>query len=679
MDKSAQQRSRRSKFYEGANVAGKALESMHSELAKVMDEIRTVDAKIRETAEDVKPAIRNARSALRRRDYLNAAHQIAGFHERCNLVNHILKGFIKEYDIKHFNYLLEDFENKDQLFGYDPKAAITEAAREFDELTKEAGVWDKIVNITDAIGDKAHNTFTDKGRAKRLMENRFNHEFMKTMKDETTRIVVKSNKMLADLLDIFDKLESGVSRRNPRFYMVECKKFGQKFKVYHAEYLKFDEKVIQPLRNHQAEVAKAQAAEQAKVVEQQAQVAKQQAAEQAKAEQEQQAEQAKIEQEQQEVNEAEKFLTPHSDVPTPEYEEPSLEEFSKSKKKKEEDNKKAQEAALRKLENQDDDVDGSWDDAPAKGQAPLPLKVQPELRATHSRFVDTLEAYASDDDVSAFVSNLLDYSEELEATDPQASTELLTIAQDVINDYKSAGLFDFITKKDKAPSDPQPTPVAAPKPQELQRVAPTREKPQELVDDDRDRYKIKKIDIPDGRIDQAYSDIPFLANITTDKIIVSPGAAEHIKNLIITRVVNVLKLEDAYDPSVEMDRKLIPAFKEAIYNGWLISSSPAQDEFNPRDKLIEVFTLLNLSEVDSTLSGTAKLYIVARISADRGTVSVKSIKKHFAISNLKEKAKSTPAPAPAPARKPVDVKPSVVEEEAPITRRTPDADEDIEE
>ena len=97
MDKLAQRRSTRSKISEKVNLTGKALESLHPELAEVMDKMRTADEGIRSIADDVKPLIRAARSSLRQRDYLNAAFGIAEFHKRVRHIAYILGNFTQKH------------------------------------------------------------------------------------------------------------------------------------------------------------------------------------------------------------------------------------------------------------------------------------------------------------------------------------------------------------------------------------------------------------------------------------------------------------------------------------------------------------------------------------------------------------------------------------------------------
>src|SRR5205085_9654050 len=95
---------------------------------------------------------------------------------------------------------------------------------------------------------------------------------------------------------------------------------------------------------------------------------------------------------------------------------------------------------------------------------------------------------------------------------------------------------------------------------------------------------------------------------------------------------------------ISVEQRLIPTIKQAIYDGWVVSSDAATDSHNPRDKFVEIYTRLNLSNVDEKLKGTAKLYVSCRLSADNGALTIRGLNKHFVIDVPK-----TAAPASAPS------------------------------
>jgi hypothetical protein len=90
---------------------------------------------------------------------------------------------------------------------------------------------------------------------------------------------------------------------------------------------------------------------------------------------------------------------------------------------------------------------------------PIPLT----NKKSNEDFINMLEKYASDDNTELFVSEVLKYSEELENTNPENSLKLLAIAEGIIEDYKTAGIFDLFKKEDKpapAAQEKQPDPLA---------------------------------------------------------------------------------------------------------------------------------------------------------------------------------------------------------------------------
>jgi hypothetical protein len=673
MDKLAQKRSLRSKIWENVNLTGKALEGLHPEFKELMVSMRKTDKAIRDAADDVKPAVRYARSALRQRDYLNAAHFVTAFHQRLRFVAHHLNIFLQNVDVDHFNYLLKNFKNRhnNQIFEYDPNAEIKEACQQFDALTKEAGVYDwlkdKALHVYDFTTDTASNIITNKGRSRRLMEKRFNIGFMKDLKEETTGMVEESMSMLKDLLRILSELESGVSRRNPGAYIEGAKDFIKMFNDYHKKYEKFHAKIVIPLKEFKAKADKEEAAQRQAIEEQKEMAARQEA--------EQHAARERAEMEAAENN---VFVSPHrfipQESPASQYSEPSFEQWQKAPGKEE------NQEALNRLEENDKQNPFAIEESAKPAQepkeerknpkAPLSLKVQPQQEtelekalkqevlkeeeapsskaAGHNPFVEQLSVFAQEDDIKGFVQEILDYSEMIEDTDPEQSIELLSIAQEILANEKTAGLWDRIRgKKD---------PKESPKQQEFQR-GPQPAKPaapSELVQDVAEtdnQYRPKKIDLPDGPVNEAFSSLPFLANIGPSHIRISMEAGNNIIANFL-RVLFITLGDDAEKYINPVKRKLIPALKEAIYNGLVTTISSVSDVYNPTDRYVEVYNRFQLSHIDPSLNGYAKMYIACRISPNKGILSVRGIKKYFEIVGLKPNKPAPPTnQSPPPSTK----------------------------
>jgi hypothetical protein len=632
MDKLAQKRSLRSRVWENVNLTGKALEGMHEEFAAVMNKMREADQEIRSIAEDVKPLIRFAKSNVRQRDYLNAAHQITGFHARLKAISHILEKFSKNLEVGNYDYFLNDFSGPEQeeLFGYDPEAAIKDACADFDDLVKEAGIldWikDKSLSGKDITTDTASNIITDKGRSRRLLEKRFDAGFVKKIKTLTIDLVRKSEKMLRDLLSIFSDLESGVSRRNIKLYTAKAKEFVAKFKAYHKVYVYHRTEVVEPLKQHKAAKDAAEKEKAVKLKEEQ-----QSAYENRDPQTYEDFNNKQVEENDRYEQQIKEQTPPAAPVAPPKpplpgqpaptkspLNEMSFEEWKEQQPQSTISNEEANKE-LDKLEKKLGPVD-------------VPKKA-------HTAFIKQLTAYANQDEVSSFVNELLDYSDKLENTDPTASANLLTVANNIINDYKTAGMWDFLKGKPvvSKPAESEELEAEAPTavPEVKEKLRPglqfLKKKPQELADEEARFLRPADLNLPTGRIDKAYTDVSILRNITPDKIRVTPETGKAIIRSFATRLAKVRQMA-SLEPYIRVvELKLIPAIKQAIYNGWVIQSDDVIDDYNPRDKYIEVYTRLNLAEIDETLSGAAKLYISCRVSADKGLLTVRKISKNFAI------------------------------------------------
>lgn len=680
MDKLAQKRSLRSKVWESANLSGKALEGLHSEFGEVMDKMRTTDESIRNVAEDVKPLIRQAKSAARKRDYLNAALAISEFHKRVRHVSFILGNFKKNVNLKHFNYLLDNFDsgNKDQLFNYNPNAELKEACQNFDSLVKEAGWFkDRFHDVVDPASDAISNVVTEKGRAGRLMEKRFSTDFISTLKSTTESMVKESERMLSKLLKAFDKLESGVSRRNIGLYTTTADTFIKDFAPYHNNFVTYNDKVLGPLREHHAEINKKEQ--------------EVRAVEQAKKEQANAKEQARREQIMAEQAEKERLEVEHARRSPLAGGFPrsfdNAGEFKLDMQNKEDAETKARhelidrfqagQSTLDKFKNEKgkermpymsqikptifDQISPKKEPKPA---SPPRIRIAPDdMRDTHvdttayskttpsfapdseegsvdekipefgdedwlvnkesNLFLDTLNKYAEQNDAIGIVNEILDFSEKIDNTDAIQSAELLAVANSIINDYKSAGIFDFLKSK---PAEENSS--------ELQRQPSNRQKPQDLIDRENDLFRSKRIDISDGVVDKSFDSIPALQNINANNIKVTAGAEVQIKKLFVTRLSDILEKDDLSNFKDSINQRLVPVLKHSVHDGWIVSARGAHDTHNPKDKMLEIYTRMNLSLIDAELSGVAKLTVMTRLSSKTNTLTISNISRNFEIEGL---------------------------------------------
>lgn len=394
MDKLAQERGIFNKIREKANITGKILESLNPEFQDMMEKLRATDGKIRGEAEDIKAIVRAAKSYHNRRDYLSAATNISAFHERCRLISAQLQKFINGVDLKHYKFLLDQFddEQKQQLFGYDPNKEIGEDELSIDDfivndsLEKKAGISDWWFAARDPLADLAHNLTQERGIAMRALEKRFSISFLKELKANTDVMVVRTQKFLQILLSTFKKLAAALARRNVDQYVTSAKAFIAKFADFHQKFVKYYEKSIVPLKEQNNKLI-AEQAEQQRLLEQQRQNMERQRAEQEK---------ARLKQHDEDVS----ALTPKvQPAEEPEENEP---------------------ISLTKVKSA-------------------------------SEFISSLQSFANADDPRSLLMEILAYSQSLEDIDPDASLKLLAIAEGLVEDYKTAGIFDFLNKEKTQP------------------------------------------------------------------------------------------------------------------------------------------------------------------------------------------------------------------------------------
>jgi hypothetical protein len=255
MQKIAQERHWLNKLREKTDVSGKILESINPEFAEMMDNLRKTDEKIRNQAAGIKDIVKWSRTLVNRRDYLSASLNIAAFHERCRLMAFALEQCQSKVDLKHFQFLLDQFDDeyKERLFGYNPERSLKEEeplsyaqANEISKaLIKNAGLSDF---LSLPISDMAQNLSASRTKAMRALEKRFSVGFLKKIKTDSIAMVDKTEEFLRYLLLTFKKLATAVATRNAEEYVANAKDFVKKFAVYHKLFLKFYNDNVVPLR-----------------------------------------------------------------------------------------------------------------------------------------------------------------------------------------------------------------------------------------------------------------------------------------------------------------------------------------------------------------------------------------------------------------------------------------------
>lgn len=419
MQKNAQERGLLNRLREKTNLTGKILENINPEFAEMMEKLRATDERIRAHAENSKDLVRAAKSHLNRRDYLSAATNISAFHERCRYIAAELQKFIGGVNFKHYKFLLDQFddEQKEQLFGYNPTKEVSLADDipnvVLASLKKQAGISDWWFGITDPIADVAHNLATGKGQAMRALEKRFSIAFLKDLKNNTAKMVEITQKFLQVLLAIFKQLAAALARRNVDQYVEAAKIFINRFSApdgFHNKFVKYYETSIVPLKTqHEKLIEEARKIEEERAKKMEEGAAKQRA------------------------------------MPEPVETAPQTERTPAPSLSAE------REEALSKLE----EMQGKPE--PEAENVPIPLtQTKPKVRiAEDMNFINKI---ASMNDVKPLLLEILAYSEKLEDIDADTSMKLLAIAEGIVEDYKTAGIFDLFKKEPeenkKEQSDP---------------------------------------------------------------------------------------------------------------------------------------------------------------------------------------------------------------------------------
>lgn len=87
------------------------------------------------------------------------------------------------------------------------------------------------------------------------------------------------------------------------------------------------------------------------------------------------------------------------------------------------------------------------------------------------------------------------------------------------------------------------------------------------------------------------------------------------------------------DPENINDHSIINELKNAIPRGIIISSYKSEDTHNPLDRQLEIYSYINLKNIDPSLTrvSIAKLKIYCRLSVSNGSLTVRTIDKNFNI------------------------------------------------
>jgi hypothetical protein len=385
MNKTSQERGLLNRLREKVNITGKILETLDPEFAEMMDKIRSVDEKARENAVNVKDLVRSTKSYLNRRDYLAAATNMSAFHERCRYIAGMFENLIKTIDFKHYKFLLDQLDEEQKQQLFGYNPTA-ELNLVVDAKTKAA--LKKVAGVSD-WWFKLTDPLADV--AHNLTTSRG-----AAMKAFEKRFSVSFLKQLkTETTSMVDKTEKFL-----QFFLAVFKKLAlavakrnvseymEGVKLFITKFAVYHSYFINYYQKNIVPLT-----EQARMIEEQKSKALEEAA-------------AEERMKQQTVNLEEKEnKKPETSLPTEEEKEKALSNLSK-----------------------EDDEN-------------IPI----DLSQKSASFISRIEKISSP---NILVKEILKYSGEIENISPQKSLQLISIAEGIIEDYKSAaGLFDVFKKK----------------------------------------------------------------------------------------------------------------------------------------------------------------------------------------------------------------------------------------
>lgn len=85
------------------------------------------------------------------------------------------------------------------------------------------------------------------------------------------------------------------------------------------------------------------------------------------------------------------------------------------------------------------------------------------------------------------------------------------------------------------------------------------------------------------------------------------------------------------NPQKLNDQNILNELRNAIPRGIILSSHKAEDNYNPLDRQLEIYSYINMNAIDKKLNGIAKLKIYCRLSVSHGSLTIRTIDKNFNI------------------------------------------------
>lgn len=120
-----------------------------------------------------------------------------------------------------------------------------------------------------------------------------------------------------------------------------------------------------------------------------------------------------------------------------------------------------------------------------------------------------------------------------------------------------------------------------------------------------------------------------MASITADRIRATPGAMRHIASVFVRHLYDLNV--DAGHFNAELENNILREIRNAVPRGIVLYSYPSEDTHNPLDRQLEIYTYVEMHNIDRELEGVAKLKVLCRLSVHNATLTLRSINRDFEV------------------------------------------------
>jgi hypothetical protein len=104
---------------------------------------------------------------------------------------------------------------------------------------------------------------------------------------------------------------------------------------------------------------------------------------------------------------------------------------------------------------------------------------------------------------------------------------------------------------------------------------------------------------------------------------------DHVSRIFVKRLYDLGINPGSLD--IDLEKNIVNEIRNSVTRGIILFNHQSDDSHNPLDRQLEIYSYVNLSSIDPSLSGIAKLKIICRMSLTDGSISLRTIQKNFSI------------------------------------------------